>query len=151
LCAKLPEPDRAFRPIEGAYPQAVNNAVLGACRHNRVLARALERIPTLSQEAQLRRFRLGTHLMQEVTGNQSSPDMEVLPPAAFYPLGPEISIAWFRPGSAERLESLVGPDTYLVHWYASLESRLDHPLDRQWIEGSSHHVAFSSLARPHLR
>lgn len=150
VCAKLPAPDRAFAWLEPNYPQAVNNAVLGACPHNAVVGRALARIPELSRDEQLRRFRLGTHLLQEVTGNESGPDMEVLPPSAFYPLGPEISIAWFRRGSAARLESLVGPETYLVHWYASLESRLSHPLDRQWIEGSSHDVAFSRLARPYV-
>lgn len=149
-CARARRPDRAFRVFEGVYPQAVNNAVLGACPGNDTIGRALERVALIEPAERLRRFRLGTHLLQEVTRNRSGVHMQVLGPRAFYPLGPEISVAWFRPGSAARCDELIGPETYVVHWYASVQQRLEHDIDAGWIERSREDVAFARLASPYL-
>ena len=148
VCTLLPEPDRAFARIEHLYPQAVNNAVVGSAAGNPVLARALERCAELDRVERSKRFRLGTHLLQEVTGNQSSAHMQVLGPQAFYPLGPEVSVAWFRRGSASRVSEMLGRDTYVLHWYASLEARLEHSIDEEWIRSARDDVAFARLAWP---
>ena len=57
-------------------------------------------------------------------------------------------MAWFRPSSAARLDELVTEETFVVHWYASLEARLSHPLDSAWIRGAAGDVAFATLAMP---
>ncbi len=150
-CTRLAAPDRAFRHLRSIYPVAVNNAVLGAVPNNEIIALALERAAELDAKERLRRFRLGTHLLQEVTHNRSQPGMSVLEPEAFYPLGPEVSVSWFRPGSGARLGELLGPRSYVLHWYASLEARLDHPLDREWISSAREDVAFARLAWPWVR
>jgi hypothetical protein len=146
-----PMGDRAFRRIEGFYPRAVNNAVVGSCPENRVIARAFSTIIEMDAATRRRRFRLGTHLMQRVTGNRSSADMEVLPPEYFYPLGPEISLQWFSPGSAQRIPQMIHENTHVVHWYSSLESRLQSgPLTAEYVEKNQDETAFARLAADYL-
>lgn len=146
----VPQGDRVFRRIGRLYPEAVNNAVIGARAGNPVIGAAFERMAEIDPEERTRRFRLGTHLMQEVTDNRSGPHMEVLPPEAFYPLGPEISMHWFRSGTADRLDRLVRPDTYVVHWYSSLEKKLREPITTRWIREDAQRTAFSALAREYV-
>ncbi len=146
-----PRGDQIFRRIEATYPHAVNNAVVGSCPENPIIARAFSTILKLDAATRRRRFRLGTHLMQQLTNNRSSPDMEVLPAAFFYPLGPELSLHWFANGTADRLEQLLRPDTHVVHWYSSLESRLrDGPITTRYIEKNRDRTAFAKLAAPYL-
>ena len=150
LLSVTPRGDRVFRRIEPVYPKAVNNAVIGSSSENPLIARAFARIVQLDAETRRRRFRLGTHLMQDVTDNRSSPDMQVLPPDFFYPLGPEMSLHWFAPGSARRLDQLLRPDTHVVHWYASLEPKISNgPLTADYIERYRDDVAFARLAAPY--
>jgi len=99
----------------------------------------------------LRQYRLGTHLMQSLTGNRSSEDMEVLPAAYFYPLGPDISVHWFRDGSAGALGELVRTETRVVHWYSSVEKRIGvQDLDEAWVRAHLDSAAYARLAEPHL-
>jgi hypothetical protein len=81
---------------------------------------------------------------------RSSEHMRVLDPAYFYPLGPEISVAWFSPNSAPRLADDLDPRTRVVHWYASVQERLDEPLERGFIERNHEHVAFAKMAWPYV-
>lgn len=150
-CARLESGVRLFRLIERVYTPAVNNAVVGSCPGNALVARAFDEIASLEPVRRRRRYKLGTHLLQRLTGNRSSPDMEVLDPAYFYPLGPEISAHWFRDGSADRLQDLLRPETHVVHWYSSVEERVGiGRIDEQYIRSSADSVAFSKIAAPHL-
>jgi hypothetical protein len=151
VCARLPDgPDR-FRRIEHLYAWAVNNAVLAACPENALLTDAFSVIAAMPAARQRRRFALGTHLLQRLTSNRSSRDMEVLPPAYFYPLGPEISVHWFRDDSARRLDDLLAPETHVVHWYSSVEERVGiRGIDEAWILAHRDSSAFARLAAPYL-
>ena len=89
--------------------------------------------------------------MQSLTGNRSSQDMEVLPAAYFYPLGPDISVHWFRDGSAGALDELVRTETRVVHWYSSVEERVGlRRIDERYIRSHAGRTAFARLACEHL-
>jgi hypothetical protein len=148
--ARTPGGQRLFSRLTAVYPKAVNNAVLGASAGNALIGEAFARIEEISPAQRLRRFRLGTHLLQELTGNRSGPAMHVLAPEAFYPLGPEISMHWFRRDSAEHLGELVGPRTFVVHWYSSLEKNLAKPISASWIREDVERTAFAALAREYV-
>ena len=133
-CARWPGGYRAFRKVQSWLDLGVNNAVIGAGPGNSRIAGALDAILNMDSAERLKRFRLGTHLLQRVTRNQSSDDMAVLPPEYFYPLGPEISAHWFRPAPLEAVNEMLTPNTYVVHWYQSVEGRfLRQPFDADWV------------------
>jgi hypothetical protein len=150
-CVRLDAGVRLFRRLERHFVHAVNNAVVGRRPGNPIIARAFEEILRMDPAEQERRYRLGTHLLQQLTHNRSGPDMEVLPSATFYPLGPEISAHWFREGSASRLDELLRPETRVVHWYSSVEERVGlRRIDERYIRTHAARTAFASLAAPHL-
>lgn len=142
--ASLPRGHAWFRRIRAGYPRAVNNAILGATAEHPLLARAFAAIARMSPADRHRRYALGTHLLQRLTGDRSSTDFEVLEPAWFYPLGPVIAEHWFRPGPAD---ALLAPQTAVVHWYASGR----RGFDRGWVAAQRDRVAIAELAAPYLR
>lgn len=174
LCAYLPGGWKAFRLIEKFYAPAPNNAILGAEAGHPFLETCFRLMAELPEAARVKRFRLGTHLLQRAVLATATPDtappggphtpppnhdrqdghdmhearnFRVFPPAHFYPLGPEISAHWFKPGTAARLDEMLRPDTTIVHWYNSVESRLGGgALTRAWVE-SHGDTAFAELVR----
>jgi hypothetical protein len=149
-CSRMPTGDQWFRLVEPLFPTAVNNAVLGACPRNPIVAEAFAAIGRMEPATQRKRFALGTHLLQHLTRNRSCPEMTVFPSEYFYPLGPEVSIHWFSPASARRIDDMVRTRTHVVHWYSSLESRLSSgPLTRSWVTQHAT-TAFARLAAPYL-
>ena len=150
-CCRIPAGDRWFRRLQPLFPTAVNNAVLATCPRNPVVAEAFAAIARMDPKTRTQRFRLGTHLLQNVTHNVSRPEMTVFPPEYFYPLGPEVSIHWFARHSGDRVADMVRPHTHVVHWYSSLEHRLrSGPLTHEWIAGGGASSAFGRLAAPYL-
>lgn len=151
LCTRLPRGEQWFRWFEGSFAAAANNAVIGAEAGNALLGRAFAVIRAMDEETRRKRFRLGTHLLQSLTGNASSPAMTVYPSTYFYPVGPEVSCHWFRAGSASRLGDMLYPETRVVHWYNSVEGRfLREPLDARWVENHAD-TAFAELWRQYGR
>jgi glycosyl transferase-like sugar-binding protein len=145
---RLPGGYAGFRAVERFYPTAVNNAVLGAepghALVRELVARAV-RLPTARRRV---RYALGTHLLQAVVRDFGGADLAVLPPPVFYPLGPEISEHWFRERKAVELDSVIAPETLLVHWYASVRTRsyVSH-LDLAFVRTHASTQLFAALAR----
>src|SRR5690606_7408928 len=140
LCANLPGGWKFFRAIEGLYPAAPNNAILGAEAGHPFLETCFRLMAELPEAERVKRFRLGTHLLQRAvaaydvdahgegahnvtasarattrtTSGAASPpprrDLRVFPPPHFYPLGPEISAHWFKPGTAAHLDDMLRPE-----------------------------------------
>jgi hypothetical protein len=134
LLANIPGGWRLFRPLERLYAAGANNAVIGAQAGHPFLETCFRLMAALPAGERRRRFRLGTHLLQKAVDTGPLHDFEVLPTRYFYPLGPEISSHWFKPGTAERLDEMLLPDTYIVHWYNSVESRfLKQELTPEWV------------------
>lgn len=147
---RLPRGYRFFRHVEAHYPVAANNAVLGAQASHPLLAELLARMRTMAPARRRVRYALGTHLLQAAVADYRGGDLRVLPPAAFYPLGPEISEHWFRSQStAVALADVVGPETFVVHWYASVRTR-PHvaPLDATFVRAHAEKQLFAALALP---
>jgi len=147
LCVYLPRGEQIFRLTEKFYSMCANNAVLGSEAKNLFFEKVFAAINEMEEKEQLKHYRLGTHLLQKVTGNKSSEIMKMLPPAYFYPVGPDISVHLFRKGSAKRLDKILLPQTRIVHWYNSVEKvYLRQQLNLKWIE--SHPTsAFAKLAQ----
>ena len=147
FCARIPRGYGLFRIFEGLFTAAVNNAVIGSEPGNETISKAFGFIKTMPPEERLKRFRLGTRLLQKVTGNKSSDSMKVVNAKYFYPLGPEISAHWFKKNTRKRLNKLLRAETCVVHWYNSVEGRfLKTKLSRQWVEDNPD-TAFSELSR----
>jgi len=122
-CAVVPRGELAFQRLAGWYYTAANNAVLGFPAGHPFLLRTLRLVDTLSQHERERRYRLGTHLLQQAL--QSWGDelgVQQLPPPYFYPLGPQISRQYFRKRRdvARAASRVRGDGTYVIHWYASV-------------------------------
>jgi len=145
FCTYCPHGEQIFRKTERFFSRSANNAVLASEAKNPIIESAFEEINLMKESTRLRRYRLGTHLLQNITQNKSSEFMEVLPSCYFYPLGPEICRHYFLDGSRKRLDKILLPETRIVHWYNSVERRfLSEPLNAAWI--SKHpHSAFAGM------
>ncbi len=142
---------RAFRVLEGLFPAEANNAVIGAEPGHPLLDLCFRMMAELPPGERVKRFRLGTHLLQRATRRfaieGSGARFDVLPPAHFFPLGPEIAAHWFKRGTAKRLDAMLRPETTVVHWYNSVESRLwGRALTPEWLERHPD-TAFAEMAR----
>jgi hypothetical protein len=147
-CLHIKDGWNTFRHVEYLYHIAANNAVIGSAPGNPFWLRAFDYMRDLPVEDRYKRFRLGSHLIQKVTGNKSTPDMEVLHPGYFYPLGPEISSFWFKPKTAIDLGEMLKDETLVVHWYNSVEERLKQPINQEFVDLNPD-TAFAALCRIH--
>jgi hypothetical protein len=147
VLSRLPRGYSVFRSIERFYPLSANNAVLGARAHHPFSSSLAAGMLALSEERALRRFALGTHLLQAALREYGGDDLEVLGPGAFYPLGPEISQHWFRIASRAELSQVLSDETRVVHWYASLRTReQQRELTRERVRELAPRQLFSALA-----
>ena len=152
LYRRVPGGWRGFRRIEPLYPSAANNAVLAAVPGHPFVARLLAGMLAVPPARRAVRFALGTHLLQAVLASGREPDLAVLPPRVFYPLGPELSEHWFRSTrTPPALAELLSADTRVVHWYASVRTaRIVPTIDQAWIRAHADRRAFAALAAPLL-
>jgi len=150
FCTYCPCGEQIFRKTERFFSQSANNAVLASEAKNPIIAKAFETINSMPEKERLKRYRLGTHLLQNITQNKSSEFMEVLPSSYFYPLGPEICRHYFLDGTAKRLNKMLLPHTRIVHWYNSVEHRfLNEPLNADWVK--KHPAsAFGKMVQPFI-
>jgi len=142
------------RQLLGFYSQAANNAVLGFHQghaFSRDLLQAATRVP----EAEWgRRFRFGTHLLQQQLDQAERPPkahpVAQLSPAYFYPQGPVISLHYFRRvrDVAGAASQLLAPDTHVIHWYASVGHLRSH--DARHIQRHQLREVYSHLCAPYL-
>jgi hypothetical protein len=129
---------KAFRRIERFYPAAVNHPFI---------ANLMDRMVELPPERRKIRYALGTHLLQQAVAAYGGSDLRIMTPHMFYPLGPEISIHWFRKTRRARVSEVVCPETILVHWYASVRTGSIVPaIDPEYVKARSRTQLFSALA-----
>lgn len=112
-----------FRMVEGLYPLAVNNAVLGCAARHPFMLELLARMVMVPPARRRVRFALGTHLLQRHVADYAGPGLVVYPPEYFYPLAPEIADHWFRHHARHDLDQVLSPQTRIVHWYGSTHRR----------------------------
>jgi hypothetical protein len=144
---RLPNGYRSFRQVEHLYPKAVNNAVLGAEAGHPLVHELLARARRMPPARRTVRYALGTHLLQEVVADYGGKDLRVVPPEVFFPFGPEISEHWFRERAKVELADVLGPETLLVHWYASVRTKRHvERIDEGFVRAHAERQLFSALA-----
>lgn len=135
-----------FRRIQHLFPLAANNAVLGAEPNHPFLRELCQRLLELSPDASKRRYALGTSLLQHGLRETRVPELALLEPEAFYPLGPEMSQHWFRLDTRATLEDVLTTNTRVVHWYASVRTRHVAPsIDPAWVRRNAKRQLLSAL------
>lgn len=146
-CAYLPHGEQLFQRVSPWYTTAANNAVLGFAPGHPFLTHMLTRVSALSEGERHRRYRLGTHLLQESlaqAGDQHG--VRQLPPPYFYPLGPEISHQYFRKrdDAPQAADALVSAETFVIHWYASVSQLM--PYDPARVRREQGRTVFAQVA-----
>ncbi|MBN1222136.1 MAG: hypothetical protein JXB23_02725 [Candidatus Aminicenantes bacterium] len=150
LCVYIPKGYRLFKTFESLYAQSVNNAVMGSAPKNPFLEKAFSAIKEMPENERFKRYGLGTHLLQRLTKNTSSENMEVLDRSFFYPLGPVISYYWFKKNSGGYYDDLLQENTVAVHWYnTSLRKFRKRSLDIDYLKKNSS-TAFAKLVSKYL-
>jgi mannosyltransferase OCH1-like enzyme len=150
--SNVPGGYRAFRAVSGIYPRAVNNAVLGAAPAHPLLTAMMKEMLATPEAQRSARYALGTHLLQRMVARHPN-DIHVCPPDFFYPLGPEISVHWFRQVPRPRLERVLSEHTVCVHWYASVKTdhvvpKIDPAYVREHADRQLYAALVSELAEP---
>jgi len=146
-CARLPHGELWFQRLAPLYFTAANNAVLGFAPRHPFLLHMLQRIAALPPADLTLRYRLGTHLLQQCLNEAGQAlGVEQLSPAHFYPLGPEISRQYFRDRQDARqsVDRLLTPETYVVHWYASVSELAG--FDEATVRAQQDHTMFAQIA-----
>jgi len=134
------------------YDRAANNAVLGFTPRHPFLERGFRRMGSLPESEWTRRYRLGTHLLQELlkTAPPDEAPVRQYPPEYFYPLGPIVSKHYFyeRKDVARATARLIPPAAHVLHWYASVADL--GPLDESYIESHRSTSVYAHLCAPFL-
>jgi mannosyltransferase OCH1-like enzyme len=147
---RLPDGWRWFRRIEQHYPTAANNAVLASTPGHPFIEQLLASMLELPRRTQIARYALGTAILQRTLAQYAGSDMMLLPPAFFYPIGPEVSEHWFRLRREANLADVLYDETCVVHWYASVRTRkIVAKLDPDWVLAHASRQWFSALAVPY--
>lgn len=147
---RLPHGHVTFRRIEAHYDLAANNAVLGARAGHALPVALLDGMLRIPRAQQLRRYALGTHLLQQTLARSGPSDVVLHPPAVFYPLAPEISEHWLRMRRRIELASALQAQTRLVHWYASVRTRKLVPhIDPEFVRRHQGRQLLSALLAPY--
>ncbi len=142
---------RLWPTVEGAFDLAVNNAVVGAEAGHPLLVDALTRAADMAPSRAIRMYQLGPKLLEAVTKNRSIGAFKLYPPAAFYPLPPEMSWHLFRSAPPPPLEVAFGADTWVVHLYDSvLRRRRGQSLDVPWLREHRGRTLVTTLVEPWL-
>ena len=146
LLREMPGGFRYFRRIEPYFPRAVNNAVVGAKPAHPFVRGMLQSMVNLPADRRLRRFALGTHLLQQQVAAYRGNDLVVHAPQVFYPLAPEVSQHWFRIQDAQ-LDEVLLPQTRIVHWYASVRvASITDAMNADYVRAHQRDQLFSQLA-----
>jgi len=141
-----------FRRIEKFYFRAANNAVMGAEVKSPLLAAYLKSMVSLPAERQTRPYALGPELLQDVVERLPENEITVQEPSVFFPLGPEISLHWFRTMTEAPLHAVLLPETRVVHWYASVrgKSRVAQ-ISPDYVKAHCGHQLYSALVCANIR
>jgi hypothetical protein len=152
LCATMRHGYRWNKRLLRFYSLAANNAVIGARAGHPLLTDMLKRAAAMDPAEWKKRFRLGTHLLQQALpafeSEVDEPDsVRVLAPEYFYPVGPKVSRHYFHNYDEPSLVAaeLIGDATHVIHWYASVSDLKSRGYAH--IRASSQKNVYSHLCR----
>jgi hypothetical protein len=146
---RAPRGYHAFAAVQRFYPAALNNAVLASAPGGAFVTRLLEDLVALPVQHQAKLYTIGPHLLQTAARAFLPPELRVLPPPVFYPLGPEICEHWFRTTTRPDLTRVLSPETRIVHWYRSNRTQhLTEQINPDYVRAHADCQLFSALALP---
>jgi hypothetical protein len=129
------------------YDSAANNAVLGFSPGHAFLRDLFLRMAALPEQEWTKRYRLGTHLLQEqLAASRGSPHPTIeYAPDYFYPIGPVVSAHYFHDRSQPKraARELVPAAAHVLHWYASVSDL--EPMDEEHILAHRDRTIFAHL------
>ncbi len=144
---RLPRGYRLFPFIEEHYPLAVNGAVMGSVAGHAFVRDYLDAMVEVPLERRTKPHALGTHLLQEVADHYRGDDLRITPPTICYPFAPEISEHLFREYPSVATHEVLGPETAVVHWFASVRTKKVVPeITREYIQARHKTQFFSAIA-----
>ncbi|MSQ81436.1 MAG: hypothetical protein EXR77_00760 [Myxococcales bacterium] len=129
-----------FAKVAAHFHLSCNNAVFGAEIAAPMVQALCAAAAQLPAEQASRLYELGPRLWERQTGNRSTPattalPCEVLPPHAFYPLGPEICADYVAHDPHAELGDVPDPLAYAAHLYDSVvQRRLGRRVDLAWLQ-----------------
>ncbi len=140
-----------FARVAGLYDLACNNAVFGA-QAGSPFAQALCEAAAALPDGQARTlYELGPRIFERVTGNRTTQLCNVLPPQAFYPLGPEVCADYVADDPSAHLGDVPHTEAYAAHLYDSvLRRRLGRPVDGAWLRGPGRTTLIGRMVAPWL-
>jgi len=135
-----------FRWVEGFCYRAVTNAAMGAEANSGLCARYLRAMAAMAPQQCAQLYTLGPDLLQELADQFSNDELTVMEPEVFCPLPPQISEHWFRVSRSVRLSAALCAQTRVVHWYASVRTRLKvAAMDPQYVREFRERQLYSAL------
>ena len=122
---RAPQGWRVFRLVQALYFRGVNNAVMGGAPGAPLFEVYLRAMAALPPARLAEPYALGPDLLQAIVDRDPPRGLTIHAPEVFYPLPPEISEHWFRPcpDAGAVLSAVLGPDTRVAHWYASVRTK----------------------------
>ncbi len=109
-----------FQAVARLYTVAIHNATMGFRPRHPLMRDLLLRIAQRYPDRLKRYSLLGSDALQDLMAETAYPDVVVLPPRCFSPLGPVMTYQYFhrrRSTTLAKLERrLIREDTYAVHW-----------------------------------
>jgi len=156
VLSAIPGGFRIQKSLDKYYSLAENNAVLGARAGHPLLREMLLGMLRVPRNEWTKRFRLGTHLLQETLHKLEDAErieafgIKVFAPTHFYPVGPKMSLHYFRNyrNAKKVAEELVAPETFVIHWYASVANLVG--LDYSHIRKHEKRNVYSHLCNEHV-
>ena len=161
---------RLYRQIAGLYPVNVNIAVWGSEPEHPLLERTLSTMAkalvergmaganaTVGRAGQNESTMpstgdynfIGPYLVQRLFAEYERDDIVVHGPDVFCPLPPVIAGRWFGPTPKPKLEDVITPETKVVHWFASNETKTQTAqISPTFIRENADRQLFSALALP---
>jgi len=155
LCSRFALGVPLFQAISGLYVRAVHNAIMGFRPRHPLMRDVLLRIAERYQDRPRRYSLLGPDALQDLIEENHYPDLTILPPRCFSPLGPTMTFQYFRTYNARavaRLAKRVAGFAYAVHWSSNgtiarsipqSDDDLRHMQDRQLFAYLASHAAFA--------
>lgn len=136
---------RWFRTVERWYFKGINNAIMGAAPGASLFAAYLRAMAAMPVAQRTQPYALGPDLLQGLVAGFTAAELVIHEPGVFYPLAPEISEHWFRPGRPA-LGQALRAETLVVHWYASVRSKPHVArIDPGYIHAQRHRQLYSAL------
>ncbi len=146
LLRRMPHGWRVFRRLERLYFRSLNNAAMGAAAGSDFFSDYLRAMLAVPLGRETRRFALGPDLLNEVVEHGRFDNLRIYEPRSFYPLPPEISEHWFRIVRRAAACQVLSPETYVVHWYASVRTRhLVAQITPHYVRANRQRQLFSAL------